>query len=204
MKKPEGFMLYFDRLDIMRDLSNEETGAIFKAIWEYAESGVIPDLPKNIFPYWKILRGCIDRNIASYNENCIGNRYNRYKGTCKNSNTTPLDIWVWWADQPDYTPEIFKKAEWYEDAAAIYQQKHPTAVNDCQQPSTAVTNTNPSSSTISNNNTIPSHNTHSLGGVEPFNSSNQELDDDNKRREEWGKVFKQKAEELKKESASSK
>ena len=189
-------MLYFDRLEIMRDLPNEEIGAIFKAIWEYAESGGIPDLPQRLLPYWKMFRGCIDRNIASYNENCVQNRYNRYKGTCKNTNTVPLDIWEWWASQPDYTMELFKKESWHEDAATINQRKRPpqTIVNDRQQPSTTMTNTNPN--TNPNPNTLPSEGVETLNSAMRWNPTPQESDDDLERREKWGKKFKEKSDEM--------
>lgn len=99
MKKPDGFMLFYDRLEPMRDLSNEESGAIFKAIWEYAETGAIPDLSSSLRPYWNMLRFSVDRNVASYNETSIKNRYNRYRGEVKKNNHEPADICEWWAAQ---------------------------------------------------------------------------------------------------------
>ena len=141
MKKPEGFMLYFDRLDPMRDLSNEEIGAVFSAVWKYAESGVIPDLPANLFPFWKLLRYSVDNGTVKYNEISIKNRYNRYKGEVKKSDQEAHEIYEWWATQPDYTPDLFKKEMWYDDAAIIYQRKQSTVVNDGQPWSTGVTNT---------------------------------------------------------------
>ena len=168
MKKPEGFMLFFDRLEPMRNLSNEETGTIFKAIWEYAESGVIPELSNNLLPFWTMLRLSVDRNVVSYNETSVKNRYNRYKGEVKKRNEEAADIWEWWAAQPDYTPAIFKKEVWYEDAAASYQRR-TTNVNDGQQSYRNVTNqteTQPEPETQPNPNPSPSESKGGVGGAD--------------------------------------
>ena len=172
MKKPDGFMLFFDRLEPMRNLANEEIGAIFRAIWDYAEAGVIPDLPNSLQPYWTVLRLSVDRNVASYNETSIKNRYNRYKGEIKKSNQEAAEFWEWWAAQPDYTKDLFRKEVWYDDAAASYQRRL-TTVDDGQQASRSVTNQTqtkhePNTITNPNPNTNPSKES-AEGGVEGTN-----------------------------------
>ena len=146
MKRPYGFTLAFDRLDPMRDLSNEEKGIVFVAIWEYAESGVIPTLPPHLMIAWRALRPNVDDGTIKYNEKCTKNRYTAY---CRELNKKEKDkkdppaIWKWWASQPDYTPELFKKETWYDDAAAEYEKRHTTPVNDCTRTLTNVTNPSP-------------------------------------------------------------
>lgn len=182
MKKPEGFMLFFDRLEPMRNLPNEQTGIIFKAIWDYAETGVIPELTDHLLPYWTVLRLSVDRNVTSYNETSIKNRYNRYKGEIKKSNQEPADIWEWWAAQQDYTPALFKKEVWYDDAATSYQQR-ATTVDDGQQALRNVTNqtqtkhepnTSPNTNTSPNAITSPNTNKRGVGGVQRRKEKNDD------------------------------
>lgn len=142
LKKPDGFMLYFDRLDPMRELSNEEKGAVFAAVWEYAEAGVIPELPPPLMPYWRLLRRNIDDGMVRYNETSVRNRYNRYKGEMKRRNQDSDEMWEWWAVQDDFTPELFTKEDWHDDAVNANRKVDITSVNERQRPSTSVTNTN--------------------------------------------------------------
>ena len=142
MKKPDGFMLYFDRLDPMRELSNEEKGAVFAAVWEYAEAGVIPELPPPLMPYWRLLRRNIDDGMVRYNETSVRNRYNRYKGEMKRRNQDSDEMWEWWAVQDDFTPELFTKEDWHDDAVNAHRKVNITTVDERQPPLTGVTNTN--------------------------------------------------------------
>jgi hypothetical protein len=132
-------MLYFDRLEPMRDMSFEEIGQVFCAIWDYAETGTIPNLPQGPMMAWRMLRPNIDDGTIKYNETCIKNRYNRHRQEAKKNGTKAAEMREWWANQPDYTPELFKKESWYDEAAAAYQRLS-ALVNGGQRPSTVATN----------------------------------------------------------------
>lgn len=141
MKRPDGFMLYYDRLVCLQDLSFEEIGKVFCAVWDYAKTGATPDLPQGLMMAWRILRHNIDDGIIRFNEQCVTNRYNRYRAEVKKKGkeTNSDDKSEWWAKQPDYTPELFKKETWYDEAAAAYQRLS-ALVNGGQRPSTVATN----------------------------------------------------------------
>ena len=185
MKRPDGFMLYLDRLEPMRCMSFEEIGMVFCAIWEYAETGAIPELPQGPMMAWRMLRPNIDDGIIKYNETCTKNRYNRHKQEAKRNDTKAAEMWEWWAKQPDYTSELFKKESWYDEAAAAYQRLS-TPVNGGQRPSTVVTN--PSQYPIPGPGPNPS----------PGPGPNSPIDDRaaaGERMKQYGQALKQKARE---------
>ena len=136
MKGPDGILLYFDRLEALRELDDGELGKVFRAVWEYAESGTIPDLPKELQPFWKVLRPGVDSSRLAYQERCVKNRYNRSRGIKEQAMD---EIWEWWARQPDYSTDLFKRESWYEEAA-VERERFLTTVNDGQQSSRTVTN----------------------------------------------------------------
>ncbi len=144
MKRPDGFMLYYDRLECLQDLSFEEIGMVFCAVWDYAKTGATPDLPQGLMMAWRILRHNIDDGIIRFNEQCVTNRYNRYRAEVKKKGkeTNSDDKSEWWAKQPDYTPELFRKETWYDEAADAYQRLS-TPVNGGQRPLAVVTNPSP-------------------------------------------------------------
>lgn len=152
MKEPEGFSLYYDRLRPMKALPDVDLGKVFRAIWEYAEAGIVPDLPPHLMMAWEILRPNIDDGKVKYNEKCATNKYNRYRQEAKRKGIKPSDMWEWWAEQPSYSPELFKHEAWYDEAAAEHQRIDSTTVNDGQRPLQKVTNTSPYQSHSPGNN----------------------------------------------------
>lgn len=141
MKRSEAILLYFDRLEPLQDLSDAELGAVFRAIWNYAERDQNPDgLAATLLPYFRILRPCVDQTRIRYNETCVKNRYNRFRSECKKRAKDAPDLWDWWATCPDYEPALFKNEPWYDDAFSEHERT-VTTVDDRQRPSTDSTNT---------------------------------------------------------------
>lgn len=143
MKEPEGFSLYYDRLRPMKALPDDDLGKVFRAIWQYAEAGTVPDLPPHLMMAWEMLRPNIDDGIIRYNERCIKNKHTAFSREWRKKhkdNEPPPDIWEWWAEQPDYTPDLFKKETWHDEAAAEHGKLVITPVNECAQSLTETTN----------------------------------------------------------------
>lgn len=63
-----GFMVYFDFAPALGKLSDEEAGALFKAIMEYASTGQIPTLNGICEFAFEVIRPTIDRDSDRYNK----------------------------------------------------------------------------------------------------------------------------------------
>ena len=145
MKRPEGFTLYHDRIKpLMEDYTDEELGQIFRALYNYSVHDTIPTLSRELMSHWKIARANIDEGRVSFAQTCEKNKYTaicrEWNKKKENKDKVPPAIWEWWANQPGYTPELFKKETWYDDALAEYKRLHTTPVNVCTRPLTNVTN----------------------------------------------------------------
>ena len=109
MKKPRGVTLYFDRIEPLRDLNDEELGRVFRGLWAYAESGEAPALPERLIPYWRVVKPSIDAGRKHYMEISVKNRYNRYIAEVKKAGKEPPPFWEWWCRQRDFDDSLFNE-----------------------------------------------------------------------------------------------
>ena len=75
-KKASGFVLEKDQKIIIDELSNEEAGIIFKAIYEYETTKKEPDLDKTLKIVFKQFKVKLDFYDEKYNTTCETNRKN--------------------------------------------------------------------------------------------------------------------------------
>lgn len=75
-KKASGFVLEKDQKIIIDELSNEEAGIIFKAIYEYETTKKEPDLDKTLKIVFKQFKVKLDFYDEKYNTTCEKNRKN--------------------------------------------------------------------------------------------------------------------------------
>ena len=61
-----GVMIYFETARAIKRCSYEEKGRLFDAILEYAEFGVVPELPPPLDMVWAFIVDKIDRDSARY------------------------------------------------------------------------------------------------------------------------------------------
>jgi len=75
-KKSVGFLLERGQKEILDELTNEEAGIIFKAIYEYETTGEIPKLEKPLKIVFKQFKIKLDYYDGRYNKICERNRQN--------------------------------------------------------------------------------------------------------------------------------
>lgn len=101
MEKRPGFMAYFEEWNAIRNAVTPERGwRIFAACLQYAESGEETETEDDpiVSAFFQMLRPGIDRGKVSYDEACRKNRYNRYRGICKQKGYDPLSYDEWITD----------------------------------------------------------------------------------------------------------
>ena len=92
-----GFILYADDwAQWTEDYTNEETGALLKALINYFFTGEIAEFDdRGMKQFFRQAIKSIDRDRERYEEKCLRNMHNRYKGTCKKNGSEPLDFEEW-------------------------------------------------------------------------------------------------------------
>ena len=66
-KQKPGVMIYFDLRPCLQRLTNEQKGALFSAILDYAENGVLPELDNvAVGVAWDFVKPRIDRDAETY------------------------------------------------------------------------------------------------------------------------------------------
>ena len=72
MKKPQAIYLYFDSLNELDMLSDEQTGRLLKALLRYGESGETPDFSddKALMLVFSVMSRKIDRDFEKYAQIC--------------------------------------------------------------------------------------------------------------------------------------
>ena len=82
MKK--SFLVYFDWEAPIQELTNEELGELFRAMFIYAKYGELLDFEhRSLKLVFGFIKGAIDRDKASYEEKCKKNSENASKGSKK-------------------------------------------------------------------------------------------------------------------------
>lgn len=68
----QALLLHYDFYDMFNLLSNEETGLLLKAVYEYDMNGVLPDFDDRMLETCFLqIRRFLDRNNAHYEEICF-------------------------------------------------------------------------------------------------------------------------------------
>lgn len=91
-KNQPAFLLQKDQKEIIDELTNEEAGIIFKAIYEYEETKEVPKLDKTLRIVFKQFKVKLDSYDDAYEEKCLKNKENieKYWKSLK-ENTTEYD-----------------------------------------------------------------------------------------------------------------
>lgn len=95
-KEKPGVMVYFDMLPVISQLSNADKGRLFQAILEYAQLGVVPELPPKLRPLWPLITTRIDHDEYRYQETVTKRKYAAYARWEKLDDRIPLsyDDWI--------------------------------------------------------------------------------------------------------------
>lgn len=75
-KEYPGYLLYFDRVEGLMDLPDEELGLISRVIFFYARDKKEPDsLPEKFSLIWPMLKRMLDEDRNAYEEKCRTKSY---------------------------------------------------------------------------------------------------------------------------------
>lgn len=90
-KKQLAFLLQKDQKPIVDELTNEEAGIIFKAIYEYEETKKEPKLDKTLRIVFKQFKVKLDMYDEAYEDKCLKNKKNIEKYWSKIKDTAEYD-----------------------------------------------------------------------------------------------------------------
>ena len=78
-KDSKTILLFTEQRDAIAYLTDEEAGQMFKAIYDYAEDGVVPKFAGPMMSVFAMIRSQIDRSRDAYKEKCLKNSANARK-----------------------------------------------------------------------------------------------------------------------------
>lgn len=90
-KKQVAFLLEKDQKEIIDELSDEEAGIVFKAIYEYETTKKEPKLDKTLKIVFKQFKVKLDSYEIAYEEKCLKNKENADKRWDKNKDATECE-----------------------------------------------------------------------------------------------------------------
>lgn len=94
MSQP-GIMLYFDNIDPLRQLSNEELGQLFLSVLEYGKDGTVPQFSGMLAMAWAFLQPKIDRDAQKYAYTVSTKRYGTYCREAARRGESPISHEYW-------------------------------------------------------------------------------------------------------------
>ena len=68
MNKKKSFIAYLDWAEFLDDLTAEETGLLFKALFQYAADGTEPSFKGILRPVFRMMKNCLDRDGEKWEE----------------------------------------------------------------------------------------------------------------------------------------
>ena len=74
MARP-GIMLYFDILEPIRVLPDEDKGRLLVAMLEYGKEGIVPDFSGMLALAWGFVKPKIDKDKDEYNKTVLKRQY---------------------------------------------------------------------------------------------------------------------------------
>lgn len=78
-EKENTFLLFTEQRTAISYLTDEEAGKMFKAIYAYADEGIIPEFTGSMMSVFSMYRSQIDRCKEAYRKKCEKNRENSNK-----------------------------------------------------------------------------------------------------------------------------
>lgn len=150
MARP-GIMLYFDILEPIRVLPDEDKGRLLVAMLEYGQSGVLPEFDGMLSLAWGFIKPKLDKDENSYENSKLQRKYAAFCKQRANSNLSkiPFEVWL------DMDEDERKRA-----ASGDYEPQRPVDFVNGRYPTTpTATSTATSTPTSSSTNTSASSST---------------------------------------------
>lgn len=143
MARP-GIMIYFDILDPIKKLTDEDKGKLLVAMLEYGKDGVVPELDGSLGIVWSFVQPKIDRDEENYDASKLQRQYAAF---CKKRKKIwmpriSFDEWVVMSED-----ERIRSVDPVEsrDPSTSTSSTTPSTISHQQQPSTINHQPQPSS-----------------------------------------------------------
>ena len=78
MKEKPGVMIYFEIASVLKLLSDEDAGKLFRAILEYGQTRTMPQLPESLQIVWPLIQLRLDNDHKHYHDVCSEKGYAAY------------------------------------------------------------------------------------------------------------------------------
>ena len=142
MARP-GIMIYFDILDPIKKLSDEDKGKLLVAMLEYGKDGIVPELDGSLGIVWSFVQPKIDRDEENYDASKLQRQYAAF---CKKRKKIwmpriSFDEWVLMSDderERSVDPVESRNPSTSTSTTApstIIHQQQPSTINHQPQPS---------------------------------------------------------------------
>lgn len=131
MKQPEYFRCYYESLEIIRNLTDEQAGKLYKAKYEYMETHVSPKFDDpSLKIIWNYEKAKMDRDFKGLYISRVTGLYGSYcKRTPKDQQLSKYD-WVMWQKNRPLKDELPDPAfDFVEPEDFIEKQKGSSAMN---------------------------------------------------------------------------
>ena len=97
MQNKPGIMIYFDVIETVNRLSDQNAGRLFRAILEYGMTRRVPELPEKLFLIWPLVQMRLDNDDQRYYRVTLKRRYAAYARWTKEKGQIPLEYEQWLA-----------------------------------------------------------------------------------------------------------
>ena len=120
MAERPGIILYFDMVEPLKVLGNEEKGQLLDAMLDYGQFGVIPEFDGYLTVAWGFIRPKLDADAKRYRKRVVKNTYSSYcaREKKKNDDKTLLEFEEW------CSKEGIDTTEWVR-VVSIDTERHP-------------------------------------------------------------------------------
>ena len=95
MKQKPGVMIYFDMIPVVELLSNQDAGLLFRAILQYGENGVLPELDPHLALLWPLIQQRLDCDAARYETTVMKRKYAAYARWERQNERQPQPYTLW-------------------------------------------------------------------------------------------------------------
>ena len=95
MKQKPGVMIYFDIIPVLDLLSSADAGILFRAILQYGENGVLPELDQNLALLWPLIQQRLDFDAARYQTTVMKRKYAAYARWERQNDREPMPYTYW-------------------------------------------------------------------------------------------------------------
>lgn len=120
MAERPGIILYFDMVEPLKALENEEKGQPLDAMLDYGQFGVIPKFDGYLTVAWGFIRPKLDADAKRYRKRVVKNTYSSYcaREKKKNDDKTLLEFEEWCSKEGIDTTEWIRMV-------SIDTERHP-------------------------------------------------------------------------------